>query len=184
MSSLKGLSEGQRFLIALIRILNLEGSWSGGTHIQKCAFFLKELWHLPVKYSFVIHRYGPYSFDLEDELAILRCQGWIKAQPGIGGYGVHYRIGPSIEFTETDIPNTAESNAIRSFVGSLGKLNVRELELYATTFYFKKGVDGRKRSDETTIKDVIALKPHFKALDVDRALHRLSKLERKVRSSA
>jgi len=60
--------ERESLLALLVEALNQRGSWSGSTHIQKSAFFLQDLGETPLDYDFVIYRYGPFSFELRDDL--------------------------------------------------------------------------------------------------------------------
>ncbi|WP_324718071.1 hypothetical protein U7230_07350 [Carboxydochorda subterranea] len=51
----------------------------------------------------------------------------------------------------------------------------------ATTYYLHKGLDGKRRDSERTVRDVLALKPHFSAADVRGALGELARLEEAAR---
>ena len=166
-------------VVELVRQLNETGSRTGSTHIQKCTFFLQFLFRLPLGYSFVIYHYGPYSFDLEDELAILRWRGWLTVEPDRDGYGVHYRIGPAASNRQAGLTEDQEG-AVRSAVDYLGSRPVRMLELLATTYYLYKGLDGKRRTVEQAVNAVLALKPHFSEAEVQGALQELARIEEAV----
>lgn len=164
-------------IVALIQQLNRRGSWSGSTHVQKCAFFLQHLYGLDMGYSFVIYHYGPYSFDLEEELALGRWQGWVTVEPDPSGYGVHYQPGTNHPEGGSGLSD-AHRRVVDAVVDRLGGLRVRQLELLATTYYLQKGLDGRIRDEEKLVADVLALKPHFDQEDVQKAIQELAEIER------
>ncbi|BAS27991.1 hypothetical protein [Limnochorda pilosa] len=170
------VQERRSFVVALIQELNDGGSWSGSTHVQKCSFFIQHLCGLPMGYSFVIYHYGPYSFDLEEELAIMRWQGLVKVEPDPGGYGVHYQVGAAFPGGGPEISDE-HRQVIHRAVGHLGQRHVRDLELLATTYYLQKGLDGKERDEPSTVEAVLALKPHFNEAEVGVALRELAELE-------
>ena len=64
-----------------------KGSWSGETHIQKATYFLQELLKVPTGFDFILYKYGPFSFDLRDELTGMRADGFIDLAPQAHPYG-------------------------------------------------------------------------------------------------
>ena len=60
-------------VVSLVKALEKNGSWCGDTHVQKGTFILQELLHVPLEFAFSLYKYGPYSFDLNDELAAFRA---------------------------------------------------------------------------------------------------------------
>ncbi len=60
-------------LLTMLDALKRRGSWCGETHLQKSVYFLVELCAVPLGYSFVLYRHGPYSFELSDEITALRA---------------------------------------------------------------------------------------------------------------
>lgn len=173
--------ERRQLVVRLVHELNLIGSRCGSTHVQKCSFFLQAASGVPLGYNFVIYHYGPYSFGLEDDLAVLRSKGWLEAVPDPEGYGVHYQVGRAYE--EAGL-NVAEQyrEAIRRVVRSLGTRRVRELELLATACFLYRGVDGRTRDERVTVQEVLGLKPHFSAREVRAALQEVAQLESALRA--
>lgn len=57
------------------------GSWCGETHLQKATFVLQEFLNVPLDYKFVMYRYGPFSFDLRDELTEMQADGLLEMRP-------------------------------------------------------------------------------------------------------
>src|SRR5579859_5845387 len=69
------------------------GGWAGETHIQKCVYFFQRLLGIPVGYNFILYKHGPFSFDLRDDLGVLRRDGVleVKVNP--------VPFGPSLDVT-------------------------------------------------------------------------------------
>lgn len=168
-------------MVVLVHELNLMGSRCGSTHVQKCSFFVQAASGVPLGYSFVIYHYGPYSFELEDDLAVLRSKGWLEAVPDPEGYGVHYRVGRAYEEPGLNVAERYRE-AIRRAVRSLGTRRARDLELLATAYFLYRGVDGRTRDERVTVHEVRGLKPHFTEREVRDALRELAQLESALRA--
>ncbi len=73
----------QRFTLLLHMIGRLieKGSWFGETHIQKCIYFLQEYYHVPSGYEYILYKHGPFSFELRDELTVMRADGLLSLIP-------------------------------------------------------------------------------------------------------
>ncbi len=148
-------------IIHLISKLNEAASWSGETHIQKAAYFLREFGNLDLGFSFVLHKYGPYSFDLKDELVFLESVGVLdrKASPPYGSHfsrGVHASSFESIASADVDeYGSTIDWTIDKFFKDGPG---VSELELKATALYALKNFDGSADEMATRIHEI---KPHI-----------------------
>lgn len=147
-------------LAELADSLQARGSWCGETHLQKAVFFLQALSQVPLGFDFVIYKYGPFSFELRDELTALRAQAVfdIRVQPA------PYR--PSLRVTElgqrlrnqyqqTIAPYKAAIAGVASRFGSRG---VAELEKLATALFVRcqERVEG-----DSGVSRLCALKPHI-----------------------
>lgn len=172
------VSVRRQLIVELVRRLNATGSWSGATHIQKCVFFLRHMFDVDVGYDFVIYYYGPFSFDLDKDLVLLRFRGWLTVdrEPG---YGVHYRPGPKAP-QPTDEMIEAVSPSIDRVAELFGKKGVKELELMATTYYVRKGLDGRSREEAEALTAISRLKPHFCVDEIREAWRELTRIERSL----
>ncbi len=104
-------------LLSLIDQLNAIGSWSGETHVQKTTYFLQELFDVPLGFAFVLYKHGPYSFNLNDEIADLRADNVLRLEP-------KPPYGPGI------LPG-AESDQIRQRFPKTMKTYRREIEFVA-----------------------------------------------------
>ena len=165
-------------VVTLVRELNRVQSWSGATHVQKCVFFLRELTRVPVPYEFVIYHYGPFSFDLDDDLAFMRMRGWLEVESG-DGYGVHYHPGPQ---APGELPESVARfhDSVRWVAERFGKAEAKRLELLATSFYVWKrmGTGGEAPREPDVIAAVKGLKPHFSEAAIGAALQELHAIQR------
>lgn len=116
-----------------------KGSWAGETHLQKCLFFLQDMRNVPIGYEFQLYRYGPFSFDLRDDLVQLQAEGVLNLSPRSASYGA------SLEPSETSLlllrkhfPGTLKKyrNEIGFIAAHFGSLNARDLECLTTAYYF------------------------------------------------
>lgn len=152
--------QNRAVLVTLINALREKGSWCGETHIQKAAFFLKKLAGVPVDFDFILYKHGPYSFDLHDELSVMRAFGLLDLE-------VSYPYGPRI--ANTDMGSTllarfpkkpAQYQRQISFVADkLGDKGVVDLERLATAYFVT--LDHPESDQETRSKAIVKLKPHI-----------------------
>ena len=123
-------------LTRLMERLRERGSWCGETHVQKAAFLVQELMELPLELEFVLYRYGPYSFDLRDELTGLRADGLVRLDPQ-GPWGPRCVPTEHSAYIQGLYSHTLARHEDRlTFVAdALGDKGVAALERLATAFY-------------------------------------------------
>ncbi len=155
------LDETRVLLVDLVGKLNDAESWSGETHIQKAVYFLLKLCNLELGFSFVLHKYGPYSFDLKNELLYLEAVGILDrkdSQPR----GSHFSPGENAPlFKELVSVNTEKySNLIDWTIERFYKNGpkVSELERNATALYALKSFSGSEDDKASRIHEI---KPHI-----------------------
>jgi uncharacterized protein YwgA len=147
-------------LLELVGQMGKSGSWCGETHLQKATYFLQELLKVPTGFDFILYKYGPFSFELRDELTAMRADGLVELRP-------QPPYGPSLVTTEegrelkTEYPKTLKENgrAIRFVVDQLGDKNVSELEQLATALFVT--LENQARSEDERAEEIIGLKPHI-----------------------
>lgn len=152
--------QNRAVLVTLIKALREKGSWCGETHIQKAAFLLKKLTGVPIDFDFILYKHGPYSFDLHDELSVMRAFGLLDLE-------VNYPYGPRI--ANTDMGKTlverfpkmpAQYQRQIAFIADqLGDKGVVELERLATAYYVM--LSNPDRDQEARAKAIVELKPHI-----------------------
>ncbi len=158
-------SERWDVVCSAVDALSSSGAHAWRTHLQKLLFFADEWNALPSKpYDFVIHRFGPYSFDLDRDIADMQGFGVLNRES-------LYRLGASYS-TSNDGPFASQLKPLAEW---LGKKSVQELEVLATTEFV------RNRHGDSVAEEVRRLKPHVSPQDVQNALRELDSEAPKVK---
>ena len=170
-------------LTRLIRRLRDRGSWCGETHIQKATFFLQELTDGHLGFAFTMYRYGPYSFDLRDDLTGLRADNIVRL-------AAQWPYGPRMEPTERSdyiqglYPRTLATyaNGIDMVAKWLGSKGVTELERWSTALYVIRRT-AASVPRETIIGEIVQLKPHVSRAEAGEAVEEVTRQAKKVAGS-
>lgn len=158
----------------LIKALAQNGSWCGETHIQKAAYFVQNLAKLSA-YKFVLYKFGPFSFDLRDDLELMRSYGMIDRLTDVPGYGPRLQL--------RDLPKTDEDaqkltaphqEVIRQVAALLGGAGVAELERLATALYFTRQEPVEDHRDR--VQRIRSVKPHILEPDALEAVEQVEAL--------
>ena len=74
-------TERRALVCALAHQLLGAGSWCGETHLQKAVYVAKRWLNVPEfeDYEFILYMYGPFSFELQEELREMRADDWIRS---------------------------------------------------------------------------------------------------------
>ena len=163
-------------LLELISELKNAGSWCGETHIQKSAFFLEEMLGVPLDLGFMMYKYGPYSFDLNDDLTALRAYNYVSLEPQ-PPYGVTYSLKDEEnklkKFYEDDIEEY--SKKISSVAETFGNKTVVELEKLATAFFIYEKED--IKDVNSIAKRLNEIKPHVTIQDAETAAEKMLEIK-------
>ena len=151
-------------LSELARELRARGSWCGETHMQKAVYFLQCLRKLPMGFTFMLYKHGPFSFDLRDELTAMVADGFLELR-------AQWPYGPSLQPTPVSdelcrsFPKTLSRyrNDIDFVSGVLRARNVNELEKIATALYVYSV--HAQDSPRAQAKILHQLKPHISIHD-------------------
>jgi len=143
----------------LVENLNQHGSWCGETHIQKAMYFLKELFPHIVNYPFMLYKYGPFSFELRDDIGIMITEGILKIAPAFP-YGPRITLGEGSDRIKSLFPKTLNrwERKINFIAEKLKDKDVKELEPLATALYVIKTMP--QLSLHEKIEKLQGLKPH------------------------
>ena len=175
MSKLAGVR--RRAVVAeLIKRMREAGSWSGETHVQKNLYLLDTLLGVPTDYGFTLYRYGPYSFELHDDIVGMTATGFLEFESQIP-------YGPSLGVT------SRAANVLRRFprtikeyedelcfvANKLSNDDVISLERLATALYVTKE-SGGFGDVESRARELHRLKPHVSLKDARLSMERLGQL--------
>jgi len=148
-----------------VRALRQQGSWTGRIHVHKLLFMLGALRQAEVPFQFELYHYGPYSRDLDDEIACMEAFGDLARDYPRSGYGPQYGV---IGDCEAPRLSAAERGAIHTMAEQFGKKNSSELELIATCTWVERSeqID----SDEEIVARVSEVKPKYAQGDIEKQL--------------
>jgi hypothetical protein len=131
--------QGQReaVLSRLADRLREQNSWCGETHVQKSAYLLQEMLDVPLGYDFTLYKYGPFSFDLRDEIGEMRAEELIGLDSHDRRYGPRFVITDEAHHLQSRYSRTlAEYEPMIDFVAEqVGDRGVLAVERLATAFY-------------------------------------------------
>lgn len=162
-------NDNRAVLCELVSKLRENGSWTGQTHIQKAAYLLKHLARVPLNYEFQLYQHGPYSFNLRDEVGLLRGGRVLAASPQ-EPYGLKFEVCDPIR-------TGAEKKFEREvdFVArALGKKKVVELEALSTALMVT--LENASSDTQARMKRLLELKPHLKETLASEAIQELDAL--------
>lgn len=157
------------FLLSIVNKLEEVGSWAGNTHIQKTGKITQSAAGTDM-YEYVMHHYGPYSFDLRDDLDLLVNRGFVERQPGEKGF--HYSLTDKgrnfLEQSEMCKSDKDLLESIDKICNLFGKSTTVALELISTVdYYINKFGTGE---EERVVETVRRVKPHFSEEVIKKAL--------------
>ena len=143
----------------LVSKLNEKTDQVGKTTVQKMMYFLKRMGL--VDYEYTLYHYGPYSFEVENELEQLESSGILNISwdPDRGYF---IRLAEGYDLSE---PGTSMKEAIDFLVRKFGQKRAKDLSLIATVLYFYS-----RLPENEIIETVKNLKPQFSELEVRKAL--------------
>ncbi|MCY4578041.1 MAG: hypothetical protein OXD31_03245 [Chloroflexi bacterium] len=160
MTDLNGLK--LRAVVArLVEKMQDRDGWCGETHIQKTAYFLRDLVGVPLDYEFIIYKHGPYSFDLHDDLMAMKASRFLKTEAR-RPYGPSFRKGDLSEVITDRFPKTLGQfdRHIDFIAEELSSKGVKELERLGTALFVTN-----ERPDVQDVGErarlVIRRKPHI-----------------------
>lgn len=147
-------------VVEVAKLLRSRGSWCGETHLQKALYILQDLSKASLGYKFIIYKHGPYSFELNSELAAMRASNILELQFPRKDYG------PSIVPTafgnrilEVNRENIRGFEPAIEFLADWFAANdVRHLEKVATAYFITQ--KNPRAPSMARAQQLNTLKPH------------------------
>jgi len=154
--------ENQAVIYDLIGSLRAKQNWCGETHIQKTIFFLEELGNHPLGYDFILYKHGPYSFELNEDLAGMGALKFIDQEIVNPNYGPRIKQNSEVGLMlQNQFGQKLQKlkPSIDYLASKLSDYGVATLERLATALYFTKcepvsGIEGRAQK-------IHEVKPHI-----------------------
>jgi uncharacterized protein YwgA len=176
-------------MLDLVHRLESQGPRVTMTSLQKLSYFLQEVLKVPLGLRFVMHYYGPYSFDLAHSISAMGAIGTIRVLRDPDGYG--YWVHPADTddtremLDESKKERAGYAGALEKVASNLGGLQPWELELLSTCDFVRRLLRANNRpvDDETVTREVHSLKPRFSEEQISGKLSKLDKIVAYLRSS-
>lgn len=171
------MNEEQRSRIIEYLVTNLDRP--GKVKLQKTMYFLQEALQVPMGYDYVMHYYGPYSFELDYTLSEMQGKGILKIDQVIypaGYYGYDISSGENVE---RDLKLPSEYTDKADQVTHIFKpMDAQAIELWATIHFVGSILKekGRDSGKEAITKEVKLLKPKFSEQDIGEAYDKIQEL--------
>jgi hypothetical protein len=158
----------------LVRRLRAHHSWTGETHVQKTAYFLQEMLGIPLGLRYTLYKFGPFSFELRDQLTDMRGLGQLKLEPQPRPYGPKLAAGDGAEQLRTRFPKTIARNesAIEFVAEQFGSLGVGSLERLATALMVSQEMPDASLDEQA--ERLNSYKPHVSQDEAKAALEKVA----------
>jgi uncharacterized protein len=146
-------------MVELIKKVSQKKKQLGKTQFQKLVYFCQEK-GIPLGYKYEIYHYGPYSFQLSDDMSSLDSLGVLDVGTDSSGFGFHIEAGrfaSKYELQKKYLPVLTE------VVEKLGENSPAQLEVKGTLHFVSKVLKNRGDiSDKLVVSKVKELKPQIK----------------------
>lgn len=167
--------ERKAILFKLIEEMNEKGSWSGETHVQKAVYFLQRGCKVPIDYDFILYKYGPFSFELKEDLIEMKIKDFISEilKPP---YGPSLTPGGKFEiYRELFLRNVQKYKEQLTFVAeNISNYPVDSLEKVSTALYVLK--EEKLDDDKKVAARINSLKPHISIREAEDAVKKVRSL--------
>lgn len=145
---------------AIVALVKNAQARLGKTQVQKLVYFAQDS-GVPLNYKYEIYHYGPYSFELSNDLSSLDSLGVLNVESDPRGFGFDISVG---KFAEKFKLEPKYQKKVEKVIEQLGLNTPAQLEVKATIHFVhsvikKKASAGKAKSE--VIQKVRALKPRF-----------------------
>ena len=125
----------------------------GKTQLQKLVYFAQSE-GLPLKYTFQIYHYGPYSFELANDLGSLDALEIVNVHNDPNGYEIRVSMG---KFANKFVLPDKYQKKLGKVIDDFGADTAAKLEVKATIHFVSSVV----RGESEIVRKVHALKPRL-----------------------
>lgn len=132
--------------------------------VQKFIYFLQEVMGIKLGYRYEMYHYGPFCFELNDDLETMDVMGVINIEDNPSGYGFNISTG-----AYAGEPDAEDADFLRQHERAIedivewGEMKAEKLEIISTVHFVDSILKRKKNLDDkkTVIEEVERLKPHF-----------------------
>jgi uncharacterized protein YwgA len=145
---------------AIVALVRNSQTRLGKTQVQKLVYFAQDC-GVPLNYRYEIYHYGPYSFELSNDLGSLDSLGVLNVASEPSGFGFDISVG---RFAEKFNLEPKYQRKVQKVIDQFGLNSTAQLEVKATIHFvhsvIKKKVPQNKVKSEV-VQRVLELKPRF-----------------------
>ena len=160
--------EQRAVLVRLIERLNNKGRGCNEVYIQRAVYVIQSLCRVNLDFSFVLYKYGPFSFDLQDELTICRADGLLSIE-------THAVVGATFAATELGRRLMGRFSVTNDFTVKFEELvtwvsecSITQLDKLSTAIYVIREMKTGSQKDKA--RRLLQVNPQISAVEVDEIL--------------
>jgi uncharacterized protein YwgA len=158
-------------IISLVQGVHKKTDQLGKIQLQKLVYFLQEA-GVPLDYKFEIYHYGPYSFELADEMSSMDSLGVLSVAADPSGYGFNINVGSHGSKYRIDKRYLPK---IDDVISNFGADTPAKLEVKSTVHFVNKVLKKQVRNpqEKVVVAKVRELKPRFTEAFISECFHEL-----------
>ncbi len=169
-----------RFICFMVDALKKQHSWCAMLHIQKACYIAQEMLKVKHNYDFIRYKYGPYCFDLANDVhtASLKCL--------LDDIAIHKHYGKSYELSndaqkyvddkKLNYPHIDAVEFIANWFNDRPAIDLEEI----TSVYMVRNDLGTSASEDEIITATKKWKKHFSAKDIRNAIAEIDEKEKEL----
>jgi uncharacterized protein YwgA len=163
----------------LVEMLRTNDGWAGETQVQKAIYFLQGMLGVNTGWRYSLYKYGPFSFDLRDDLGGIEAEGFLSVESQRPPYGPRLVPGPRYELLQRDQNKLLDrlDEKLRFVAETLGPKGVAGLERIATALFVRTelGLEGNEAAQKLN-----EIKPHVTIEAAKKSLSELDAMQSKA----
>jgi len=172
-----GTNSAEAWIAAATAELRRNNSWTGRIHIHKHLYLAQELGLADPPFEFVLYQYGPYSYDIDTEIAQMELYGYLQKSFPRDGYGPSYSVS-AIGSEEAAQLDKGSAKALARVATAIGDADSQTLELRATCLWVER--QEGLLEDKLIVNRVQKLKPKYTVERVAGELTAVRKLSKEL----
>ena len=140
--------ERLKFIAYMLYALDKKGSWCGLLHIQKSCYIAQEMLGVKLGYDFLPYKYGPYSFDLPDDVS-LALNSFILNADKNPGYGPSYKLYEDVkEYVKENQDNYVHAKQVEFIANWFKDSPGKELEKITSAYMVMRDNKSEKKREK------------------------------------
>lgn len=151
-------SKQRAWIAAAVKSLQAAGSWTGRIHLHKHLFIAQVLNAAEIPFDFELHHYGPYSFELDSDIASMEAFGDLDKNYPQPGYGPSYELTDLGKESLEDLTKT-ELQTAKKVAERIADFGSGDLELIATCLWVR--LKERESDPRVIVPRVQEIKPKY-----------------------